>query len=160
MLAQAIRKKLGKAGKEEKGFTLIELLAVIVILGVIAVIAIPLISNVIDNSKKDSDVATARQIYDAARLYVINEKGGVFAQTGGLTITIGPKATADTLQAKGYLESPIYLPSTKAEITGGTVVYNADGTLSSVTITPISSAAANATTGAFSADQILKVKRN
>ncbi|WP_342420792.1 type II secretion system protein [Paenibacillus sp. FSL E2-0178] len=157
MLAQAIRKKLGKAVKEEKGFTLIELLAVIVILGVIAVIAVPLISNIIENSKKDSDVATARQIYDAARLYVVGEKGGVFAQTGGLTITIGPKATADTLQNKGYLESPIYLPSTKTAITGGTVTFDESGALTGVTITPISSAADAA--GLFTPDQILKAKR-
>lgn len=51
MLAQAIKRRLSKE-ENQKGFTLIELLAVIVILGIIAVIAIPLIGNVINNSKK------------------------------------------------------------------------------------------------------------
>ncbi|MEK4004079.1 type II secretion system protein [Paenibacillus sp. FSL H3-0333] len=159
MLAEAIRKKLGKAVKEEKGFTLIELLAVIVILGIIAVIAIPMIGNVIDNSKKDSDVATARQVYDAARLYVIGEKGGGFKETNGLTINIGPKTTEGTLQNMGYLESPMYLPSTKEEITGGTVTFNSSGELTGVTLTPKSSAASNSTSGLFSPEQILKATR-
>ena len=50
MLAQAIKRRLSKE-ENQKGFTLIELLAVIVILGIIAVIAVPLIGNVIKNSK-------------------------------------------------------------------------------------------------------------
>lgn len=156
MLAQAIKRRLSKE-ENQKGFTLIELLAVIVILGIIAVIAVPMISNIMDNSKKDSDVATARQIYEAARLYVIGEKGGDFTQTPALSITIGPKATADSLQAKGYLDSHIYLPSTKAEITGGTVLFDTNGDLVSITVTPASEAAG--TGGVFSATQILKTTR-
>ena len=144
MLAQAIRKKLGKAVKEEKGFTLIELLAVIVILGIIAVIAIPLIGNVIENSRKNSDVAAARQVYDAARLYVVSEKNGDFvesiANTGagatgnhGLILTVSSATpTDDTLQSKGFLESPIYLPSDKTQITGGTVEFTTAGALEQV----------------------------
>lgn len=87
--------------KEEKGFTLIELLAVIVILAVIAVIAVPLIGNIISKSKTDSNLATARQIYDAARLHATSTNG-----------TIG-NITLEELQTAKYLESPIYLPSTK-----------------------------------------------
>ena len=37
---------------KEKGFTLIELLAVIVILVVISLITVPMITNVIEESKK------------------------------------------------------------------------------------------------------------
>ena len=37
-----------------KGFTLIELLAVIVILAIIALIAVPIVLNIIDDSKKES----------------------------------------------------------------------------------------------------------
>lgn len=139
MLAQAIRKKLGKAGKEEKGFTLIELLAVIVILGVIAVIAIPLIGNVIEKSKNNSDVATARQVYDAARLYIVSEKNGDFEETianasgsgsHGLIVTVASATATDvTLQSTGFLESPIYMPSDKTAITGGTVEFTTTGDL-------------------------------
>lgn len=122
MLAQAIRRRLGKAAKEEKGFTLIELLAVIVILGIIAVIAIPMIGNLINNTKTKSDLSTARQVYDASRIYVTTELGTV----GTATINvIGSGTTGNTvgLQSKGYLEPDIYLPSNKKEITGGVVNY-------------------------------------
>ncbi len=156
MLAEAIKRRLSKE-ENQKGFTLIELLAVIVILGIIAVIAIPMISNILQNSREDSDVATARQIYEAARIYVAGELNGDFTKTGGLTITIGPKATAGTLQAGGYLEDPLYLPSTKAAITGGTVIFNEDGTLKSVTILPISEAAD--ATGLFTSTQVLQAKK-
>lgn len=46
----------------KKGFTLIELLAVILLLGVIAVIAIPIVSNVLDESKKGSLEVTIESI--------------------------------------------------------------------------------------------------
>ena len=38
---------------KKKGFTLVEVLAVIVILAIIAVITIPVVNNVIENSKKE-----------------------------------------------------------------------------------------------------------
>ena len=40
---------------KNKGFTLIELLAVIVILAIIALIATPVILNIIDDSKEESN---------------------------------------------------------------------------------------------------------
>ncbi|MGG1633023.1 type II secretion system protein [Paenibacillus sp. NRS-1760] len=88
--------------KEEKGFTLIELLAVIVILAVIAVIAVPLIGNMISNSKEKSNLATARQIYDAARLHATATANGELTDV-----------TLSTLQTDKYLDAPLYLPSTK-----------------------------------------------
>ena len=47
-----------KVGNEmkNKGFTLIELLAVIVILAIIALIATPIVLNIIDDAKKESDL--------------------------------------------------------------------------------------------------------
>jgi type IV pilus assembly protein PilA len=129
MLAQAIKRRLSKE-ENQKGFTLIELLAVIVILGIIAVIAIPMIGNIINKSKSDSDLATARQIYDAARLFVTAEDNGDF---DGKSITIKDTATTTKdLTQNGYLEGTIYLPSTKEVISGGVVVFDADGNLDSV----------------------------
>ena len=46
---------------KKNGFTLIELLAVIVILGILAVTAIPAINRVIENSRKDTFVNTAKE---------------------------------------------------------------------------------------------------
>ncbi|MBA9084228.1 type IV pilus assembly protein PilA [Fontibacillus solani] len=123
---------LKRLKKEEKGFTLIELLAVIVILAVIAVIAVPLIGNIIKNTKADADVATARQVYDAARLYINGELSGVTP----LSILINTDAAATNpagLMARGYLDKNTLLPSTKEVITGGTVKYTTAGELDYVT---------------------------
>lgn len=59
----------------KKGFTLIELLAVIVILAVIALISVPIILNVIDKAKIESQKASVREIYSAVtKKYVINNE--------------------------------------------------------------------------------------
>ena len=52
-----------------KGFTLIELLAIIVILAVIAVITVPIILNIIDNSKKGAISDSAYGYKDALQKY-------------------------------------------------------------------------------------------
>lgn len=56
----------------KKGFTLIELLAVIVILGVVMAIAIPSMNKVIDNSKKDTLVATAQEYINGAKTMLLS----------------------------------------------------------------------------------------
>lgn len=58
----------------KKGFTLIELLAVIVILAIIAVIAVPIILNVIEDSKKKSVEDSALGYVDAVEKSILNEK--------------------------------------------------------------------------------------
>ncbi|MDI4644320.1 type II secretion system protein [Cohnella hashimotonis] len=131
----AVMKRLGKAKEDQKGFTLIELLAVIVILAVIAAIAVPLIGNIINKSKKDSDIATARQIYDAARLYVTSEEAGVFPDTIKI---VGTKNSSGVITEKGlivngYLDADIVLPSSKEKIVGGTLTFTS-GQLDKVTI--------------------------
>ena len=146
MLTQALKARKARLA-DEKGFTLIELLAVIVILAIIAVIAIPLIGNIIDNSKEDGDIATARQIYDAARLYVIGEEGGDFTKT--------PNVTVDILQETGYLDNSISLPSTKATITSGEVVFGNGGELLSVTLNAGSDIPKGSVNGLYSPDQVL-----
>ena len=44
---------------KNKGFTLIELLAIIVILAIIAVITVPILLNVIENSRKGASIDSA-----------------------------------------------------------------------------------------------------
>ena len=51
--------------KNKKGFTLIELLAIIVILAIIAVITVPIILNIIENSKKGAATDSAYGYKDA-----------------------------------------------------------------------------------------------
>jgi type IV pilus assembly protein PilA len=65
-MLQKIKNRL----KNQKGFTLIELLAVIVILAIIAAIAIPSISGIINNSKKDAHISNAEMMVSAARTSV------------------------------------------------------------------------------------------
>ena len=146
MLTQALKARKARLA-DEKGFTLIELLAVIVILAIIAVIAIPLIGNIIDNSKEDGDIATARQVYDAARLYIVGEEGGDFTGTSEVTL--------EKLQSEGYLDNPISLPSTKAIITGGEVVFGTKGELLSVKLEAGSDIPKGSLNGEYSADQVL-----
>ena len=57
----------------KKGFTLIELLAVIVILAIIALIATPAVLNIIEDSRKASAEASARNIVSAAKTYYMSE---------------------------------------------------------------------------------------
>lgn len=146
MLTKALKARQTRL-QDEKGFTLIELLAVIVILGIIAVIAIPLIGNIIDNSKKNGDIATARQVYDAARLYITGEKGGDFKGT--------PEVTIAQMQGAGYLDNSLSIPSTKKKIKEGTVLFSG-GQLVSVTIKPVDGDVPKGSDkGLYSADQVL-----
>lgn len=61
--------------RNEKGLTLIELLAVIVILGIIAAIAIPMIGNVVEDSREKAAVNEALNIISAAKqAYALSKK--------------------------------------------------------------------------------------
>lgn len=147
-----------KMGKEEKGFTLIELLAVLVIIAIIAVIAIPLIGNIINNSREGADVATARQVYDASRLYITGEQDGKFANATAVTVSI------KQMQDAGYLDKGIALPSSKAPITSGTVTYTPEGSLNTVVlVTGQTSDGSGGTTAGtsqtFTATQVMSQKK-
>lgn len=88
--------------ENEKGLTLIELLVVIVILGIIAAIAIVAIGGIIDNSRKDAHISNAKQLANAAKLYIAGEDDT--ANKGTITLE-------DMIKA-GYIE-PIKDPSAK-----------------------------------------------
>ena len=55
----------------KKGFTLIELLAIIVILAIIAVITVPIILNIIENSKNGAAQDSAYGFKDAVEKYYV-----------------------------------------------------------------------------------------
>ncbi len=59
----------------KKGFTLIELLAVIVILSVITLITVPMITNVIEESKKKALASSVEGLVESANLYAIENDG-------------------------------------------------------------------------------------
>ena len=59
--------------KNNKGFTLIELLAIIVILAIIAVITVPIILNIIENSRKGASIDSAYNYKDAINKYYLEE---------------------------------------------------------------------------------------
>ena len=60
-------KTLNSKLNSKKGFTLVELLAVIVIMGILMMVAIPSISRVIENSRKDTFVDIAKSYANAAK---------------------------------------------------------------------------------------------
>ncbi len=63
---------------KNKGFTLIELLAVIVILSVITLITIPMITNVIEESKKKALMSSVQGILDSTNYFTMSHAAGVY----------------------------------------------------------------------------------
>ncbi len=59
--------------KVQKAFTLIELLAIIVILAIIAIITVPIILNIIDNSKRGSAIDSAYGYKDSVQNYYLSK---------------------------------------------------------------------------------------
>ena len=89
---------------KEKGFTLIELLAVIVILAIIALIAVPIILNIIEDAKKESDERSVE-------LYASAVKNGITKH----------QLTGSEVSAGSYT-----LTEDKTSLTNGTVTFKVD----------------------------------
>ncbi|KIL44565.1 prepilin-type N-terminal cleavage/methylation domain-containing protein [Jeotgalibacillus soli] len=78
--------------KNQKGLTLVELLAVLVILAIIAAIAVPVVSNLISDSRDRATAAEALNIISAAKL-------------GEATGTIDCSAGCDSAELADFIES-------------------------------------------------------
>lgn len=104
--------------KNQKGMTLVELLAVLVILGIIAAIAIPMIGNVIENSRNKADINEALSIISAAKMAYANGEYG--KDSSGAAIT-NPSNASAFIYKKEDLAS--YLDST-IKNNGFTVTFN------------------------------------
>ncbi len=106
--------------KNERGLTLVELLAVFVILAIVATIAFVAIGNVIENSKKDSFIANAKQMIESAKLYEVD--GGKIEEG----VATNPGVEYAELKNEGFIE-PIYDPWDKKEPKEGVVTKDRDG---------------------------------
>lgn len=58
-----------------KGLTLIELLAVIVVLGIIALIVVPNVLRIVNNSRKDSAVVSAKGYIESVKASIVQQIG-------------------------------------------------------------------------------------
>ena len=100
---------------KNKGFTLIELLAVIVILAIIAVIATPIITGIIENSKKASFERSAEGVVEATKFDIpekLTDSGYTYEFENG-EIDLGENVKVNN-----------------AKNLSGTIKYNKDGEVS------------------------------
>ena len=100
---------------KKKGFTLIELLAVIVILAIIAVIATPIITGIIEDSKKASFERSAEGVVEATKFDIpekLTEAGYTYEFENG-EIDLGENVKLNN-----------------AKNLSGTIKYNKDGEVS------------------------------
>ena len=106
--------------KNKKGFTLIELLAVIVILAIIALIAIPIILNMIEQSRKGAARDAAYGFIDAIEY----NNSYVDAGLDGYT-----KITGDNLDVTSATFTPLKIKGKRPA--SGTVTINSNGRVTS-----------------------------
>ena len=112
--------------KNKKGFTLIELLAIIVILAIIAVITVPIILNIIENSKKGAISDSAYGFKDAVNKAYITK----LSENPDYNIPDGTYTVSDLKTQIGLLlngkepSSDSSVTITKNNITTGCLQYD------------------------------------
>jgi prepilin-type N-terminal cleavage/methylation domain-containing protein len=146
---------------KKKGFTLIELLAVIVILAVIAIIVTPLITSTIENSKKESRAASARNYASAVEQEITRSqltdspiKDGTYPVSNFNGLVKGTIPTSGTVTIlKGLVDSyslafDDYTVTKKSGSDDLTIVPTNSGSVVKLTGTPISTIVDNLITAA------------
>jgi len=125
------KNKKGMIRMKKKGFTLIELLAVIVILAIIALIATPAVLNIIEDSRKSTAEASARNIMSTAETYYMSklakgESAGTIDLSGSTLNYNGDQASKGyvTFDNNGNASGQMY-------ISGYCVTHNIDNSVSS-----------------------------
>lgn len=82
--------------KNKKGFTLVELLAVIVVLAIVMGIAAVAITNVLDSTRKNAYVASAKQFIAGAKTLVnADEMNILLGETAAYAPKCDPSKTGD-----------------------------------------------------------------
>ena len=106
--------------KSKKGFTLIELLAIIVILAIIAVITVPIILNIIDNSKKGAATDSAYGYKDAVNKWYISklQEDSGYTLNGNYNVSDG-KLNNIEIPISGSIPTNGTLTYSNNELTGG-----------------------------------------
>ena len=116
---------------KEKGFTLIELLAVIVILAIIALIATPIILNIINDSKNQSEQRSAELYIKAAELGIARKN--LTEEIGDTSCNIEPDGnllcgtTEVEVEVDGTKSISGTIVFTKGKVSNGTIITFSDG---------------------------------
>ena len=117
--------------KKNKGFTLIELLAIIVILAIIAVITVPIILNIIENSRMGAATDSAYGFKESVNKYYVTKlsenhdlklDGGYGISNG--TTDIDRDGTVDEIPVSGEKASKGYLIYSNGVVIDGCLVMN------------------------------------
>ena len=111
--------------KNKKGFTLIELLAIIVILAIIAVITVPIILNIIENSKRGAATDSAYGYKDAIDKFYVSKLS--LDSAYNIPDGIHTKTDFDSMGVTSSGKQPAnnsFLKTTKNKVTQGCLQFD------------------------------------
>lgn len=116
----------------KKGFTLIELLAVLLVLAIIALIAIPIVTQLIKNSRLRASERAAEGLFDAVDVYYdrrIIYDNGVFNNNNDLYIAFG---TSFDSSEDGLVNGDTAVEYSGYKITSGKIMVDRNGVITIV----------------------------